>query len=47
MLHALIQLTRTLKRADGFAVSLILVGVDRLGRAVLTGLQGLPKETPS
>ena len=44
VLNALVQLTSPLERPDRFAVSLVLVGVDRLRRAIMTEPQRLAKE---
>lgn len=41
VLNVLVRIARLLERTNRFSVSLILVAVDRLGRAVLAQLQSL------
>ncbi len=45
-LNALVQLARAFEGADRLAVRLVLVSVDRLGRAFLTQSQRRAMETP-
>jgi hypothetical protein len=47
VLNTLVQLASAFEGADRSSVSVILVGVDCLGRAVLTQLQSLPEKSTS